>query len=374
MGSDSSQIPKWEDPNPFRDAEKYSFASSEAKGVGQYLFLFSGHTMGEIDICGCALNPKGGLERRLNYVRSVRAEKAIPVNFFDAGNALFATEQIPKSQLTNAKERAKLILKAYKDMQIKALNVGFLDLSLGIDFLKKEAQAVGVGLISTNLVDQSGKPIFNETLNFKIDSQNFVVMGLSAGTSNTEKLGVKALDPVSTILDRLKNLPKDNLVLVLSDAGQMVDSELATKADRALIIVGSREPYSLEIPLHIGKSIVLRPHFQGQQWTQFEFQWKPEPLGWYNFYLANNFSILWESRQKAYNELKASKGSQKEIDEEMRVIENSRREMGPFMPIQLSKKVFYQMNNNNLSEDFAKPNEYTNPVRKLVNSQPKASK
>jgi 2',3'-cyclic-nucleotide 2'-phosphodiesterase (5'-nucleotidase family) len=362
---DGTHLPEWTDPNPFANSVNHSFASPESQGQGRLGFLFSAHTMGEIDVCGCALNPKGGVDRRLNYVRKTRLDNPAPITFLDAGNTLFPTETIQKSQIKKFKARADLILNSYSKMLIQGMNVAPLDLSLGVEVLRELADKNKVPLVSSNIVDSSGRLLFQGDIQLKVGNKNILVLGVSGGSEKMSQLGLKTLDPATVIKEKTAQLNPETMVVILSDLGQSKDEILAKDSARPIIVVGSRETFSLEIPLHIGKSLVLRPHFQGQQWSYLELDWKPAARGWYNFFMAQSFQLLWDARLKSYNEVKAKgvKGESEKV--EIETIENSRNEMRAYLPGKLKEKIFYRFINTSLTEDFAKPNELTPLIRKL---------
>jgi 2',3'-cyclic-nucleotide 2'-phosphodiesterase (5'-nucleotidase family) len=352
--------------NPFTKFVDDSFENPLAKGDKRLLFLFSGHTMGEIDICGCSMNPKGGIDRRLNFVRNLRLQKSIPVMIFDSGNALFATENILRSQQKKAEDKASLILKGYKTMAVGAVNVGTLDLSLGVAKLKELASKNDVKFISTNLVDEKNQYLFETEHLTPYEDFQILVLGVSLGSELTEKKGIRVLDPIPTVLKRVEKLPPKTIVLVLSDMGQTKDEELAQQSPVPLMIVGSRETYSLEIPIHVNRSIVMRPHFQGQQWSQFEVEWKSNGQNWYNFEASKLFHSSWEVRQKSYEEIASQKNLTDDQKNDLRFIENAKKEMLNYLPGDLKKSTFYSFENHSLTEEYSKPNEFTPMIKKLV--------
>ncbi|NOK34096.1 5'-nucleotidase, partial [Corallococcus exercitus] len=82
----------------------------------------------------------------------------MPVLALDAGNALFKT--LADGQDATAKPRAELLLEQLDAQGYAAMAVGQRDLVLGVDFLKKKTKGAKLKLVSANLVDAKGQPLF----------------------------------------------------------------------------------------------------------------------------------------------------------------------------------------------------------------------
>jgi len=113
----------WPKENPFKAAKDISVASQisaqKLASTKAFRLGFSGNVNGELDPCGCAVNPKGGLDRRLNFVRKLNEDKnSNPLLLVDAGNALFPSEKIHSSALEHQKSKARLILKGNQMMGV----------------------------------------------------------------------------------------------------------------------------------------------------------------------------------------------------------------------------------------------------------------
>src|SRR5687768_8219285 len=64
--------------NPFQDAHVSGpLEWAEKQQLAHFRLLFSGNVNGQLEPCGCSVNPKGGLDRRLNFVRQQKADKSI---------------------------------------------------------------------------------------------------------------------------------------------------------------------------------------------------------------------------------------------------------------------------------------------------------
>lgn len=101
------------------------------KRSGQILIIYSGNTLGELKPCGCAREEdQGGFERRMSYLKEVRA-KAKNVLLVDTGDNF-------KEPTRQGKVKAKYLLKAMEEMEYDAVMLGDHDFVYGNPFLKEQ--------------------------------------------------------------------------------------------------------------------------------------------------------------------------------------------------------------------------------------------
>lgn len=347
------------DENPFTGAPAVQSATwAEQHKQAKLHVLFSGNVNGQLDPCGCAVNPKGGLDRRLNFVRGDKDAAKIIV---DAGNALFAARNLDKGQAKAQKERAEAVLQGHAAMGVAAQNVGALDLSAGLEFLLSAAKKNKTPLVSTNIINAKKETVFPTEIWLQPASgQKILVLGLSsADTPLPESLS--AMDPTETLQRKLATINAATPIIVLSDLGQKADQELMTKVKRPLLIIGARDLSSLEIPVHEGPSLMVQGQFQGQQWGILDIAWNPEGKGWYNPKLSSVFEQRWKNIQ---NELAQYKGSADEPEQRERLHQAARR-LRAYAPENLGSKTVYDYKLVDLTVEYSKPNELSPLVKKL---------
>jgi hypothetical protein len=95
--------------------------------------------------------------------------------FLCAGNLLFKRESITPAKRGAAERKAALILDSYNTMGCDALNIGAYDLSLGLDYLLTLRDAAHFPLLSANLTDPHGTPLFEP---YRIREVNGVRVGI----------------------------------------------------------------------------------------------------------------------------------------------------------------------------------------------------
>ncbi|MFY0568438.1 5'-nucleotidase [Archangium lansingense] len=178
------------------------------------VILFTGDNGGEIAHCGCGQNPAGGLARRKTVLSQERA-KGEPVLVLDSGNALFKTLQ--SGGEPSARARAELLLEQMDALGTTAMAVGARDLVLGTDFLKQATRKSKMKLLSANLVDAKGKPLFAASTVVRVGQTAFGVVGLSP--EGEMQPGVIGRPPGPALLAearRLREKDKVDVVVVLA--------------------------------------------------------------------------------------------------------------------------------------------------------------
>jgi len=356
----------FEGTNPFEESEKIDLESLKTSHPSRFKIFFSGNITGETEPCGCAVNPKGGLDRRLNYIRQATQATPFPYAILDAGNALFPNEKIDRSQEKHQKERARLIMEGHRMMSVIAQNVGYLDLSAGVDFLKNAASDAKVTLLSSNWIGADGKLLFEPQITFDLGREKAYILGFSKGYKKVplKKDTPDVLDPLKTLEERLAAIPQEALVIVLSDLGIELEKEIAQKIKRSLIIVGSRDLSSMEIPTHEASSILLQGQLQGQQWGAIEIAWKPQSTAWYNLSVGRHFKDLWLKNAISKVEL-MKRDDNEERKSELAILESAHKDMMRFAPDNLDEKNVYDLQLVDMSVDYSKSNELTPLMEKV---------
>ena len=171
----------WPESNPFAAYAKTTLEDYPSSGLSKLDLVFSANVFGETDPCGCASGPKGGLDRRLNFLRMEPSFGDRLV--LDAGNALFSSENLDPARVDFLKKRASALLQGAQTMGVRAFNVGYLDLGGGLDFLKSEARKYKTPFVSASLISQdpTGDSWFSPYIDLQVSSMNIRVTGLTAG-------------------------------------------------------------------------------------------------------------------------------------------------------------------------------------------------
>jgi hypothetical protein len=160
---------------------------------------YSSNDEGEYERCGCPVHPLGGLARRAAEIDKARAE-ADGVLVVDAGD-LFSSREKKKGWAPAAGEverRARLLAAAYGRIGVHAFTPGELDLAIGVERLKKVLAEAKVPVVSANLVDRAGKPLWEADRIVDVAGVKIGVFGVTAPTpfdaERLRALGVVAKD------------------------------------------------------------------------------------------------------------------------------------------------------------------------------------
>lgn len=357
--------------NPFEGLPELSFDSPLANknadpAIG---ILFSGRVQGEIDVCGCSVNPRGGLTRRLNSARETRKTYGDGLLVLEPGNIYFP-EKAGKLNSTLV-EKAKLIAKTQNLMQVSALNVGFLDRKFGLDFLKKLQGEFNLPIVSTNLMDpKTQKALFETQKDFKVKETLVTVLGLTESAQGNTKATEKDFvirNPSEALREKLQTIPQGQLTLVLAD---LETSTIATLANefgkgRALVFIESRNLRELPKTTHLKSTPIFRTREGGEHWGFLELKFKSkQKLQNFPGFLSPSYLGLLSEIWTIYSDKQKLVSNQNDSNFKKKV-EDFFVDVEAHYPSQISKRSFYQYANIGMSEELEWPNEVSESQKAL---------
>ena len=206
--------------------------------------VFGANNHGEREDCGCKSNPLGGLTRRDTLVdlagatddAAARADGGAwwgaeaatdRVIHVDAGDLFFKTATLSKTSepiQQGAKRDARAVAEALAATGPDAVNVGELDLALGLDTLLELREATGLPMISANLrAADGGEPLPGHRV-VERDGAKVAVVGLTKDAPRLPNYyaerGAEVVPAEAAYLAELEELPDDvDLVVLLSNLG-----------------------------------------------------------------------------------------------------------------------------------------------------------
>jgi hypothetical protein len=347
--------------NPFELSSQLNFEkTAKERSVEPGVFLFSSNVASKLGPCGCSVNPKGGFDRRFNFLKSVEGNNKATVYLMDAGNALFASKRIDPSLASEQKLRAREVAKAQSDLGVVAHNVGALDLSAGVDFIKDVQKHSKLNFISSNLVDdESSKLLFKAYELIKIGEDQVLVLGLT----NSYLPGVyKSLDYEETI-NKYISKTKPSFLIVLSDLGQAIDNSLMAKISIPNLFVGSRDLAALDIPFHVKKGLAIQPGIQGQQVARFSYLPGTKFKGWRNLTQDKLLSNRWKQLASEYKFVKDQKSSE-DRSSALDKIKSSFEALSVYAETELKRAWLYEYELVDMDERYAQKNAFTQLAKK----------
>ena len=213
----------------------------------------------------------GGLYKKATHLNQYRKDHTGLV-IVDSGDLLNEEEELPESVIESAKLKAELILEVYKTIGIDAVNVGELDLVLGLDYLKELEKKHSFPFVSTNLVDADDKPVFERYVLKKVNGKTVAIMGLYGDTSEMAgkladitggKLNVQ--DPIKAAEAVVAEVSgKADYVIALTHQIANRDWVIARRVKGIHLIVGGHDKLKNQDPQVAGDTLIVRAGEKGQ--------------------------------------------------------------------------------------------------------------
>jgi 2',3'-cyclic-nucleotide 2'-phosphodiesterase (5'-nucleotidase family) len=194
--------------------------------------VYNGFRRSQIDPCGCVTHQLGGLDKEARLVKRIEEHK-IPAIQVDAGGFM---RDLPEEKLI---VQSKALLKGLGEIGYDAINVGFTDLALAPDELKKLAADAGLHVISANITDQSGALVF-EPYTIKevtLTDGTQLKVGVVGVTRPRVEMSGQPLDAPTSVT------AGGNVALQITDPAAAINkyaAELSGKADFVVALVYDR--------------------------------------------------------------------------------------------------------------------------------------
>lgn len=344
-------------PNPFESGAGVGIDEWALKQKSAPLnLILTSNLSAKLGPCGCSTNPKGGVDRRHNFIQSQKSLKGGTL-ILDAGNSLFASRNLDTSLLTKQKARAQKISEAQKSLGVEVQNVGVLDLAAGVDFAKSLAKSSGLKMIASNLRTTSGQAPF-ETFHVREvpGLGKVLVIGVTL-LPEGGLMGLTVLDPVAVVKDLIKS-QSPQFTVVLSDLGQSEDMSLMNKIKSPMLVVGARDLNAIDIPLHAGEGILIQPGIQGQQVGLFRIVAGEGFAAWRNLTQERSLSQRWKQLESEYKYLREQPAS----DDKTRALERIQdtfEELSKYAQSDLKKSWPYAYELFDMDERYAQKNSFT---------------
>jgi 2',3'-cyclic-nucleotide 2'-phosphodiesterase (5'-nucleotidase family) len=191
-----------------------------------------------------------------------------PLLLVDSGD-LFFDRWAAGGDRERALAKARLISRIYKRLGETAINVGDLDLILGLGFLRQEASE-GLPLISANLLDPAEqKPVFppyviREVSGLKIAFFGLLSKDFGPQIPKTVKDQILVKDPSETAREMVPKLrAQADLVVLLSDLGLDGDRELVKAASGIDFVLGGHDGRYIKWPDQENGTYIVQSYKKG---------------------------------------------------------------------------------------------------------------
>jgi 2',3'-cyclic-nucleotide 2'-phosphodiesterase (5'-nucleotidase family) len=190
----------------------------------------------------------------------------------DSGDLFNEDEEIPESVRQSARLKADAIAEIYKYVGIDAVNVGELDLVLGIDYLKELEKKHNFPFVSANLVNAKDVPIFKRYIIKKVNDKNVGIFGVIGDTSEMAskvseitKDAVSIQDPLQAAEAVVKELTgKVDYIVALTHQGTNRDWVIARRVKGIDLVVGGHDKQKTKEPFEAEKTLIVQAGEKGQ--------------------------------------------------------------------------------------------------------------
>lgn len=184
----------------------------------------------------------------------------------DSGDLLNEDEEIPESAAQASKIKAELIAQIYNKIGVDAVNIGELDLALGVNYLKELAKKQNFPFVSANLVDAKGVPIFKRYVIKKVNGKNVGIFGIIGDTSEMSAKVSEISKGTATVQDALKAAEtvvkeltgKVDYMIALTHQGTNRDWVIARRVQGIDLVVGGHDKQKTTDPNEADKTLIVQ--------------------------------------------------------------------------------------------------------------------
>ena len=192
--------------------------------------IYNGFRRSQVDPCGCVTHQLGGLDKEARLVQRIE-ELKIPALEVDAGGFV---RDLPDEKLV---EQGRTLLKGLGKIGYDAVNVAFTDLAIAPDELKKAAQDAGTKLVSANVTDEAGKPVFDPFVvkDVKLTDGSTLKVGILGVTRPRVEMSAEPLDTPTSVTAGSAN--GQQVPLQISDPIAAINKYLPEVSEKADFVV-----------------------------------------------------------------------------------------------------------------------------------------
>jgi 2',3'-cyclic-nucleotide 2'-phosphodiesterase (5'-nucleotidase family) len=240
-----------------------SLSSAQATSI-----IYSNDVLGEVEPCGCRVDPMGGVIRRSGLLRVLETEKKGPFLQVDTGDFLFESKDFPEALVKSRKIQAETLIQAHEKMGLEVTIPGDKDFALGLDVYRSLFAHSKIKVLAANLL-LNGKPIFPGSAVFEKKSADGKVtrVGVIAlvGEGVEFPAGLTVEPRLAAFTREQAALQgKTDILIVLSHSGMEPDLELAKKINGVSLIVGGHTQSFTQEPVIENGIPIVQSSYRGQ--------------------------------------------------------------------------------------------------------------
>jgi hypothetical protein len=305
--------PKLPSENPFR-SKLVDKLAKQLNTPEKIKIFFSGNLHGSLDECGCAVYPKGGIERTYNFLaKEGLVEGKQPENtlLVDYGNMLFKSKSLFSEK--HAVAEGLKFVEATNHLSYAAVNFGNFERNVSPEKLMQVISQAKFPIVSTNFIPpKEFEKYIQRRIPIKLKDANLMIYGLSVDDSESPygaTEGWKILDYKFALTEELKTLPKDFFPVVLNDLNKTELNELESSLNRPVVFIGLSQVEALKRAIQKEHLVGVNVDQEGKEIGVFEFSPSPRKSGWFSPEDSVGIAKAWD---KVATELKDTKTLKKD--------------------------------------------------------------
>lgn len=229
-------------------------AAAYSQNSDTLLILYTNNTNGNLVACDCGDHPQGGLAKRKALMDRSRKEFRVTLTV-DAGDIL--------EPFGFRRAQDSVTLSLYRYLGYDAVNIGDNEFAHGIEFFRERVLRSDIPWVSATIMNLDNDPVVVPS---RVVERSGVRIGIVGYTPRSSFENVTAskwasirIEEERRVLRRsLDDLGRADVTIVLSQAGDEGDLELARLFPDVNVIVGSHTQVEIEDPLLVGKTIVVQ--------------------------------------------------------------------------------------------------------------------
>lgn len=300
------------------------------KGVHLTL-IYTSNTLGEVEPClTCPESGgNGGLARRAHFIKNIK-NGSFPVLVLDAGDAMAIDYFRQEKEREKARRRAEVVLKIYEKIGYDAVNLGDIDIGLGIDYLRKLRDQTRISFLSANLKERkTGKPPFNPYLIKEVEGIRIGIIGLLTPSlpSHFQKEMTEYFidDPVKVVTDLKKSSLLDcHYLFALAHLTPSEIEFFAKRVPEISLIIGGQDR-SFVFPKKINRSLIIQSDAFGFHVGKIDLRLLRSSLEWVDISPQRKLQKNIEELQKKIEETKDENEKKNLKEVKKRLMEQERK-------------------------------------------------
>ena len=208
--------------------------------------IYTNDLEGTVTPCGCAVDPGGGADRRLNWYKQNNFSPLDTI-YINAGSTLFSGASYMDYEAEALKIGAGILVDSMLAMNIDAYTPGAYDLKMGLDFFKTTTKKLPV------LISNSDNKKFLKEIKIQRSGRNIRIFGIT-----TLAKGFSTYEPVKALRKLTAKKAKKDLFILLADTDQKTLNSILKSINNIDVVLSSSIDEQLTQPKHAGKTAVLR--------------------------------------------------------------------------------------------------------------------